>query len=337
MGDAYTAVATDASTLFYNPAALGRNTQVSIHMMNPKIGATNYLKYSDKLSDFPSDAADIATSIMGIPLYFSLGANPTIKMKYFALTLFANAKTSLVIENAVHPSLEIDYRLDRGFIAGFGFPLSGSGKPGGNGLLTTLGFSLKGFNRQGLSNSFDLFGTELLEVISNSSGVEEIRKNLGYSTSKTAWGVDMGMEQSYFSGATSHVLGVSLLDVFDTQFKKISGAHTIPKQKMNMNIGYAFSQKWMIFDYTLSADLHPVLEPIAFLSKFHLGAKVGLPFFDVYAGWNAGYISYGAAMDIMFMRLTIGLYGVEVGSTYKERSAERAIIALDLLSMDFEI
>ena len=37
MGDAYTAVADDEYTLFYNPAALGRHKGVHISTINPKI------------------------------------------------------------------------------------------------------------------------------------------------------------------------------------------------------------------------------------------------------------------------------------------------------------
>ena len=48
MGDAFTAIADDEFTLFYNPAALGRNKGVSFTLLDPNFGLTDALSESDR-------------------------------------------------------------------------------------------------------------------------------------------------------------------------------------------------------------------------------------------------------------------------------------------------
>ena len=58
---------------------------------------------------------------------------------------------------------------------------------------------------------------------------------------------------------------------------------------------------------------------------------------SVYTGWNGGYISYGVGLDFWLMKLKIGFYGVEAGSSFKEKESERIVLALTLLDMHFDL
>ena len=60
MGDAYTAIADDEFTLFYNPAALARNKGVSFTLLDPQMGFTDALSELDRFQNFPSSATGIA-------------------------------------------------------------------------------------------------------------------------------------------------------------------------------------------------------------------------------------------------------------------------------------
>src|SRR6218665_1805616 len=84
MGDAYTAVADDEYTLFYNPAALGRNKGVSFTPINPSFGGTNALKDTDKFKDFPkNDPSAIADRILNYPVSVQASVFPGLKMSSF--------------------------------------------------------------------------------------------------------------------------------------------------------------------------------------------------------------------------------------------------------------
>lgn len=347
MGDAYTAVADDETTLFYNPAALGRHRGVTVYALRsnlevPDVVDTNLslsnfsIGLSDQFSDFPSEPEQIADKILGQPLYLQLSGNLGLKILNFGMNFFATSRTELVLENAIHPKLNLDYRLDRGFIAG-GALNFGSGAQGKNptGKVTSLGFGLKIMNRQGLDNSFNLYGTELLDIIANSDSYKAIRDELGYAKG-SGYGFDLGLEHNIYGGRTRYTYGLSLLDVFDTKFKKESGLNDVPRQKQSLNSGFSFNQDFKIFDYTLAADIHNIIDPSSSLaSKIHLGVRARIPFVNIYTGWNGGYMSWGVGLKIFLFDINVGFYGIEAGKSYLQKESERAVISLNLADINF--
>lgn len=344
MGDAYTAVADDENTLFYNPAALSRHGGVSLQFVNPDFEIPDVLDKNvkkmkfgldGKFQNFPKTAEGITERVLGIPVFFQVGATPTVKMQHFAFSLFANNKTSMVLENYTYPSLNIDYRFDRGFIMGYSHNLNGNYKSASQ---FSIGASIKHVKRNGLSGRFDLFGTELLQIIQNASGYKEIRRSLGY-TEGDGWGFDVGAEQVFRSPGSTTVVGLSILDVGDTRFKKANASLAeVQKQEMSVNLGTSYNKDYKIFDATFAADFSNLIDPRAdFASKLHFGTRLRLPLLSVYAGWNGGYVSYGVGIDFWLMHLKVGFYGTEVGSSFKEKESERVVFALTLLDMHFDL
>lgn len=351
MGDAFTAVADDAYTLFYNPAAMGRHSGVSFYVINPSFKLTNPIDVklslsgidtsmnTERFENFPSDPALITERILGYPLYLSAGATPTIKMQNFAMTFFGLSKMSFSLENAIHPTLELDYKTDTGFIMGYGIPLvgrKGKGKTT-SGNTTSLGVAVKRIKRTGLENSFDLFGTRLLEIINNTSNAQDIRRQLGYAKG-SGWGFDTGLDSTTTWGNSKLSFATSLLDIGGTRFKKEEGDAEVPVQDMSLNFGTALTQDWGLVGYTLAMDYHNAIDyNSAFASKLHLGVKLDLPVIDVFLGWNGGYTSMGIGVDVMFMRLMVGLYGVELSPKFAERQDKRAVISLELLNIHVDL
>lgn len=348
MGDAYTAIADDEYTLFYNPAALGKNKSVSFTLLSPSLGLTDALSEMDRFTNFPSTAEGIAGRIMDFPIYLQAGIVPTLKMGPFGFTLFADSKTSLMLRNTTHPMLDINYRYDRGFVFGFAHNI-GAGAfssfakktakqttSAGNRL--SLGASIKHMNRQGIQNQFDLFGTGLLSKINSGStnSASDIKNSLGYSAGK-AWGFDLGAEYAVSSGHSTFTSAISIMDIGSTRFKKTSGISSVPKQDMMVNSGIAYKQDFGIFDYTLSADLRPLTAAIDFGRKAHFGAEFSVPFVTFLAGWSEGYVSYGATVNLWPIKITAGFYGVEVGSKYKEQVANRALLYLSLFDFSVDL
>lgn len=351
MGDAYTAIADDEYTLFYNPAALGRNKGVSFTLLNPTFGLTDALSEQDRFTNFPSGAGaapQIANRIMDFPIYLQAGIFPTLKMGQFGFTLFADSKSSIVLRNATHPMLDVNYRYDRGFIFGFAHNIGTgafSSKAVKNKKSTTsagtrlsLGAGIKHMNRQGIQNQFDLFGTGLLGQINagNGSDISAIKQSLGYSKG-AAWGFDLGAEYAISSGRSVLTSAISLLDIGATRFTKTQGIGEVPKQDMMVNAGMAFKQDFGIVDYTLSADIHPMNTGIDFGRKFHFGTELSLPLVTLNAGWSEGYVSYGGSIKLWPIKITTGFYGVEVGSHYREQVAKRFILYLSLFDFSIDL
>ncbi len=348
MGDAFTAVADDEYTLFYNPAALGRNKGVSLTPLNPSFGGTNALDDTDRFKDFPKkDPAAIADRILNYPVSLQASVFPGLKMGTFGFNLFASSKTNMILLNAVHPILDIDYRYDKGFVAGFAYNL-GSGayssriKKSNKAKITSgkrlsVGISVKHVNREGIDDQYDLFGTTLLNKInSGATEIDDLKKALGYSKGK-AWGVDLGTEFAYSSGRNLFTAGLSIMDVGDMRFRKMEGNGDIPIQEMSINTGVAFKQDYGLFDYTLAADLRPLNSTVVFARKFHFGTELSLPLVTLNAGWSEGYVSYGGSVKLWPVKLTAGFYGVELGSKFREQEAKRFVVYLSLFDFSFDI
>lgn len=350
LGDAYTAIADDEFTMFYNPAALGRNKGVSFTLFDPTIGLTDALSELDRFKNFPSGsgaAPQIANRILDFPIYLQAGIFPTLKMGQFGFTLFANNKSSFVLRNATNPQLNINYKYDRGFVMGFAHNIGtgafiSKGKKGAksttsSGTRLSLGMSIKHMNRQGIDGQYDLFGTTILSKInSGKTDISSLKTALGYSEGK-AWGYDMGAEYTIASGRSVFTTGVSMMDIADTRFTKTSGTADVPKQDMMINSGMAFKQDFGLFDYTLSADIHPMNGPTDFARKFHMGVELSLPLVTVHTGWSEGYISYGATVKLWPIKITTGFYGVEVGSRYREQEAKRFILYVSLFDFSIDL
>lgn len=348
MGDAFTAIADDEYTMFYNPAALGRNKSVSLTPINPSIGGTNVLKDSDRFKDFPkSDPAAIANKILNYPVSLQASVFPGVKMGRFGLNLFATSKTNMVLRNAIHPILDVDYRYDRGFIAGYAHSIGGGAfatraKKTTKQKITTgqrvsIGISVKHINREGMNDQYDLFGTTLLnKITSGATNIDDLKKALGYSKGK-AWGVDLGAEYAVSRGNSLFTAGFSMLDVGDTRFKKTEGIGDVPNQAMTINTGIAYKQDFGLFDYTLSSDLRPLNDGSEFARKFHFGSEFSFPLITLNAGWSEGYVSYGGSVKLWPVKLTAGFYGVEVGTKFRQQEAKRFIVYVSLFDFSLDI
>ena len=343
MGDAWTTLANDDEmTLFYNPASLGANSSVGFNLINPRVAVTNALDELDRFENFPSsDAAAISDRLLGFPVFAEASIFPTFKMLNFAFSMFATTKTSISLNNEVHPSLDIDYRYDRGFAFGFGFNLMGGknsrGKKLGNGERLSVGYTLKYLRREGLDRRFDLFGTGLLDDINNGSleSTDDFKNILGFSEGKS-FGHDLGIEYALSSGASQFTAGASLMNIGDISFKKLSGTQAVPEQDMYLNLGASYRQDFKLLSYTISTDLKPINQPIPFGQMFNFGASVSIPLVTGFFGWSQGYISYGVEVDVWPVSIIAGFYSVELGSEFRENEGKRAMIYISLLDIDID-
>lgn len=333
LGDAYTARADDEYTLFYNPAALGRNSGIEITPLNPQVGVTNALDEMDRFENFPSsDASAIADRLLGFPVYLQAGIFPGLKMASFGFNLFAQSRTSFLLQNATHPFIDIDYRVDRGFVAGFALNFGKSA-----GVRTSVGMSIKHTQREGIQGVFDLFGIELLNTISqNADNVDDVRNALGWSKGK-GWGVDLGFEQSVKSSHSEFSWGASALDIGGTKYRRISGTVDIPEQEMFVNVGMNFKQNLGPLGYSLSADVAPLNSYLPFSRRFHLGLEIDMPFISALGGFSEGYLSYGVEVRLWPVKLIAGFYSQELGVEYKESEGKRAIFQLNFFDIDIDL
>ena len=131
MGDAYTTLATEAATLFYNPALAARSGDFGIYPLPVDIQLTDFTKEKERFDNIDTEKIEeFADSLIGFPVHGAFGIIPTLKFKWLTFTPFVTGSIDLIIRDQVHPVLDLDYRYDRGFSLGLGFIPYGNSKRG---------------------------------------------------------------------------------------------------------------------------------------------------------------------------------------------------------------
>jgi hypothetical protein len=329
MGDAYTSIANDDFTLFYNVGALGENEGINIFPLNPYAMTTNLIKEEDRdrINDIDrDDVDDIVNSLLDFPVFGSAGINPGLKLGKFGFNVVLNRSGRINIRNATHPNAEIITYYDRGVVAGYAIDFKSSIGH------TSVGLSAKYIWRDGLDGIFDIYESSIYDQISDPDcGTECLKNTFGYS-SGNGWGWDMGLlHVTKFDENSQFRFGLSFLDIGDTTFS--GGA---PKQEMLINTGISYLYRNGSFNWTLSFDLHPINGLVDFGRQIHFGGEIGFDIFQVMAGFNGGYFSFGAELDFKFIKAIAGIYDVEIGGGYRNQQAKRMLLYLGILDLEFE-
>lgn len=332
MGNAYSSIATDEYTLFYNPATLARHSGFSLYPLNMMLTATNPLDDMDRFEEndeISSDPNGFVGQFTDFPVHLGAAYTPGFKMGHFGLSIINNTYSNMTLLNNIHPLLDIQHKRDRGFVMGYGLEL-------GNNF--HFGFSIKYLKRKGLEDTFPVYSTRIIDIIeSEPDAVSDILDALGQEEGR-GWGGDLGIEYVVGGMGTQIVWALTAMDVGDTRLRKSGGTRAaVPEQKMNITTGLSFSQDYKIFDYTLSADISRINQRVDNGRRLHLGAEVGTPVFRFLGGYSEGYLSYGAQLNFGILDIYAGLYETEIGSGYKQKKAKRGLIYLSLLDFHFDV
>jgi hypothetical protein len=205
-----------------------------------------------------------------------------------------------------------------------------------SGSQTSLGVSAKYVERTGIKDSLALTGPVILDSLGQDD-LSDILNGLG-RVRGVGWGFDAGMEHVVRKGNSQVVIGLAALDITGTEFKVDKNANNlkVANNRDQVNLGLAAGQDFKLFHYIISTDVRALNEEMDFGKRMRFGAQVGIPGITVMGGINSGYYSYGATLDIGFMKLTGGFYDVELGSKYKQVKSKRMIIYLSLFDFSFD-
>lgn len=339
MGDAFTAVNDDDFALFYNPASLGRHkNDFTLYPFNPQVSGSNILSDMDRFKKFPKEPVGASKVLMDYPAHASAGIAPGFKLFNIGVSFMANESFDALLRNRAHPMLDIDMRSDRGVLLGVGIPLGTSriNRRSRVGSQTSLGLGAKYIERTGLRDTLALAGPTVLETI-NQDELEKIINSLG-KVKGTGYGFDAGIEHVVRDGNSQFVIGLAALDITGTTFKEAKNPNNLQVSDIRdqVNLGLAAGQNFSLFHYILSADVRGLNEEMDFGKRLRFGAQLGIPGIKLMGGVNSGYYSYGAMLDLAFMKLTAGFYDTELGSSYKQIKSKRFVIYLSLFDFSFD-
>lgn len=339
MGDAFTAINDDAFTLFYNPATLGRHkNDFTMYPINGTLTGTNLLSDLDRFDDFPEEPVGASNLLMDFPAHASGGTAPGFKMFNFALSGIVNDSYDVLLRNKANPTLDIDLRSDRGVAMGVAIPISSGRltKKSTSGSQTSLGIGAKYIERTGVADRIGFLSPTVLNSLDQDE-LEDLVKGLGRVRGK-GWGFDAGVEHVYRQGNSQFVAGLAALDITGTDFEVPSNADkiTVANNRDQFNLGLAYGQDYKVFHYIISADVRALNEEMDFGKRLRTGFEIGVPGLSFMAGMNSGYYSYGATIDMGFIKTTAGIYEVEIGSKYRQVKSSRFVISVTLFDFSFD-
>ncbi len=329
MGDAYTALATEDFTLFYNPAILARHSGFSFYPLNPSITASNILSEPDRFTDIGDTTSAYADALFDFPVHIGVDYAPGLKMGRFGLSAIVNYNTNFILQNEVTPVLDVDHRFDKGFVAGYAAPLMEN---------LSLGASVKYIKREAIYGSYNLTGYTLLDALS-AGEIDDILQALG-QVNGSGWGFDLGLDYHNESGAQAFSAGLVFQDIYTLLHTEDNDDDLeVQPQPMVVNFGTA----WMAtlgagFDFTLSADIKHLEQQMELMRRIHLGVEVGLsPLLSVLAGVNAiDNYSYGVKLDTGLINVYAGFYTNEFGEKLSQQESNEIVVYVSLFDFNFE-
>ena len=140
------------------------------------------------------------------------------------------------------------------------------------------------------------------------------------------------------NGPHQFSVGLAALDITGTDFKvkKNDDDKKVARNNDQINLGAAWLMRTALLKGSFSMDIRGLNEEQEFLERFRLGTELGTPIISFLGGWNAGYLSYGLALDLGAIKVTGGFYGVEAGQRYNQIESKRFVIYVSLFDFSFD-
>lgn len=322
MGNAFTCIVDDSEALFYNPAALSRIQGYYWTIMDPHVAVDGLDVAQTAQSLQGANSVSDLAPFYGKRVWLGGGMKTAISMANFAMAGYGNGEVGFNLQNPAYPNLNLNLSNDLGFIAGFSMPMVDS---------VFFGLSAKRVMRTGASAPL---GASTLANFGSGT--------LGSSTSNigTGYGLDLGF---LISGNTAIHPKFSFVwkNVGYLAFSKDSGTSTLPLIKDEMIAGLGFTIDNTVFTVSPAIDFkYANRSDIQLGKKIHMGVELSMPVFDVRAGFNQGYYTLGAGVDLSFFRFDIATWGVELGEYPGQKEDRRYALQLTMelgLDLNFDL
>lgn len=346
MGNAFTAVADDHSSLFYNPATLANRTSSQVRMFLRGGTGTNSLKLFDQIKavkKLPEGDAqtkgyfDLIESHYGDHFYFRA---PTIGLVWVWKNWgFAFIPADLSLDIGVHrqvgPMLNVNLYLDSTLALGYAHKLDWFKDH-----KLSWGTTLKSIHRiyvgQAISAGELSTGQS---VFSTSNANEGLTGDIDLGTYWSPPVPGGFMSFLKYMKPSFAMVGRNLVDYgFKTNFhmvSKLSGQP--PDLERRLDLGSKWDlPKWWVFDPHFSADVRDIGHPNwTYRKGSHLGLELYWKMYNWWkghwaGGFNQGYWTAGFGARLAWFQIDLASFGEEVGTDATRREDRRYLIELAL-------
>lgn len=300
MGDAFTAVADDDSSLFYNPAGLAQVSGLNWKVFSVRAGASGldaYTKVKDLKGGDEAGYAKAIQELYGEPIWSGVGAESIFTMPMVGFGVYNHTEARIRVDNPVSPEIKTRIINDYGYTGGVGIPVSP---------FLHLGVALKYIKRSGADLPF------------GASYVADLDPDDIYSH-MTAWGkgygADIGATIRMPTPVLDAALSVAWKNIGGIKFKTPNGgASTVPDEDNDLTVGAALKLDLPLLSITPAVDVRSLNNAdVQLVRKINFGVEIGLPLLDIRGGFHEGYYTAGAGVNLALFRVDAATYGVELG------------------------
>lgn len=305
MGGAYVGLADDESAVFLNPAGLAGQQKTSFVLVNGDVeisqdSISSFTDFKGALSKFDTS---VLSKLMGKNLYGRVSYDPIFVMPNFSLAGIYDGQAALYSSNRALPQVLAGYQVTNGLQSAIGVSLiqRKRPRPGQNDL--RIGIAGKMLWRRG--GYYLLTPAQLLQASTGTGFLSNIA-----GTYKSGFGADAGLHYVQpLSKTMTFSLGAAYRDIGNTSFE--GPASPIFS---NLVVGGALKYKAGLLNVNLAYDHSHLTNASDWRTRNHVGVEFGVPFLTLYGGINQVYPTYGARMDLGFLKATVLYYGTETGT-----------------------
>jgi hypothetical protein len=320
MGNAYSAIVRDSDAMFYNPAGLARVKGFNFTLFDLR-GGTDAMDAVQQYTAYKSavNTAAFLNGLYGKNYWAGAGTKTALTIPGFGIGAFGSGDGDIFLNNPSDPTMGINYFADYGFMIGGAFDL----------VPEILSFGLVG--RRITRAGTDLpAGPATFATLTTS----QLQQNL--SDRGTGYGVDLGLLFTMPAPIVKPSLSVVWKNVGVTSFSFDAGNEAPPRILDEIDLGAGLEISAGLLSVTPAFDYKYVNRAdIQNTKKIHLGVEVSLTLIDVRVGFNQGYYTAGAGLDLGLFRIDAATYGEELGEYAGQKEDRRYIVQLTM-ELDFD-
>jgi hypothetical protein len=311
MGNAFTAVADDEQTLFYNPAGLAGIQKFSLDLVSVNLDLSSELisSYPTFVNAFSDASVSSINTFIGKNLYARAQGTSILSFPGFAIAYIYDQQVALRLENQVFPQGLIGYQATRGVQFGFGGRVLKLKRKRGE---LRFGIAAKVLSRTG--GYAEPTFTQILSL-----DYQSIR-NI-FSTTGTGFGLDAGFQFVYVKKKLTLLAGLVGRDMGNTAFS--NGVDPI---QMNVTGGLAAKYSSGDMKATLAYDYSQIFDNTDWKKKNHLGFELAFPVVSLYGGMNQLSLTYGAGLDLGMIRVMYLTYAEDQAPLANQDSERRQMV-----------
>lgn len=342
MGNAFSAVVDDHSSLFYNPAALARRQDGHLRMFIRAGMDDKYLPFLNeiqKATKLPteSEQVDAMTALLqknyGNHYYFripTLGA-AWVRPNWGIAFIPADLSVDMSIHQQIGPMVNVNAYLDSTLAYGYAQNVNWFGKSN----ILSVGATVKAIHRVNAGQAISAG-----ELAADSQVFDTSDANEGLT-----FDLDLGMLWTPRTGKnalikpTYALVGRNLVDYGFGQNLHLIGDNsgTPPRLQRRFDVGAKFEfPKFWVFESRLAMDIRDILhENWTWKKGAHAGLETYWKMFNWWKGhWsvgiNQGYWTAGFGARLAIFQLDIVSFGEEVGSKDLPRESRRYMAEMSL-------